>query len=160
MPNHEPSNYECPLCIIAKGGETELNKKSDIVFENVDVIAYTSPKWWKNNPGNVMVIPRRHVENVYDIPDDLLGKIYAVGKKVALGMKEGYGCDGISFRQHNEPAGNQDLWHFHVHVFPRWEEDNLYLNHKNTRYTTAEERAPYAQKLREYFRENYAKRRE
>lgn len=151
MFNHEPDNYECPLCIFANGGETDFNKKSDIVFEDADIIAYTSPKWWGNNPGNVLVIPRRHVENVYGMPDDLLAKIYAVGKKVALGMKETYGCDGTSFRQHNEPARNQDLWHFHAHVFPRWEGDDLYLNHKNTRYTTPEERAPYAQKLREYF---------
>jgi histidine triad (HIT) family protein len=151
MFNHEPDGYECPLCVVAKGGETELNKKSDIVFEDENVVAYTSPKWWGNNSGNVMVISRTHVENVYDISDDLLANIYIVGKKVALGMKETYGCEGTSFRQHNEPAGNQDVWHFHVHVFPRWGGDDLYLNHKNTRYTTSEERAPYAQKLRDYF---------
>jgi histidine triad (HIT) family protein len=151
MFNHQPDSYDCPLCVVAKGGETKLNKKSDIIFETEDIVAYVSPKWWKNNPGNVMVIPRQHVENVYDIEDILLGQIYVVGKHVALGMKETYGCDGVSFRQHNEPGGGQDVWHFHLHVFPRWKDDDLYLNHKNTRYTEVDERQPCAQKLRDWF---------
>lgn len=151
MFNHEPIEYQCPLCVIAKGGETELNKRSDIVFENSNVIAFVSPKWWKNNPGNVIVIPKIHVENIYDIPDDLLSEIQIIGKKVALGIKETYTCDGISFRQHNEPSGGQDVWHFHLHVFPRWENDELYLNHKNTRYVSPEERMPFAQKLKSHF---------
>jgi histidine triad (HIT) family protein len=150
MYNHEPKEYVCPLCIVANGGETELNKLSDVIFEDSNVIAYISPKWWKNNPGNVIVTPREHVENVYDISDDALAGMYILGKKIALGLKETYGCDGVSFRQHNEPSGGQDVWHFHLHVFPRWENDDLYLNHKNTRYTAAEERLPYAQKLRAY----------
>jgi histidine triad (HIT) family protein len=97
-----------------------------------------------------VVIPKEHVENVYDISEELLGGIYSVGKNVALAMKEGYGCDGTSFRQHNEPAGNQDVWHFHLHVFPRWVGDSLYVNHENTRYASVAERLPYAEKLRQH----------
>ncbi len=149
MYTHAPSDYQCPFCTLSQGGETELNKQGDIVFENEDVLAFVSPKWWVNNPGNVMVIPKEHIENVYDISDELLSTIHIVGKGVAIAMKETYRCDGISFRQHNEPSGGQDVWHFHLHVFPRWKDDDLYLNHKNTRYVSAEERAPYAEKLRE-----------
>src|SRR3989338_1656671 len=150
MYNHEPKEYDCPLCRVAQWEETELNKRSDVVFEDDFVIAYISPKWWVNNPGNVMVIPKEHVENVYDISEELLSKIYSVGKKVALAMKEKYQCDGTSFRQHNEPAGDQEIWHFHMHVFPRWRDDLLYGNHKNSRYVNEAERLPYAEKLREY----------
>jgi len=152
MYNHEPKNYEYPLCKFVKGEETELNKRSDIVFEDDTVVVYISPKWWINNPGNVIIIPREHSENVYDISETLLSALYVAGKKVALAMKERYGCEGIAFRQHNEPAGNQDVWHFHLHVFPRWENDALYMNHENARYVRSEERLPYAEKLREYFK--------
>jgi len=41
-------------------------------------------------------------------------------------MKQAWKCDGVSTRQHNEPAGNQDVWHYHMHVFPRWDNDDLY----------------------------------
>ena len=98
-----------------------------------------------------MVVPKLHIENVYDIPDELLHKVYSLGKQVALGMKETYKCDGISFRQHNEPAGNQDVWHFHLHVFPRWGDDQLYINHQKKEFVNAEKRLPYAEKLKGYF---------
>lgn len=99
----------------------------------------------------MLVIPRTHVENVYTIEDELLAKLSILGKEVALGMKETYKCEGVSFRQHNEPSGGQDVWHYHLHVFPRYKDDDLYTNHKDARYTTAEERAPYASKLKEWF---------
>jgi len=151
MYNHEPENYECPFCNLVNGKETEYNSKKDIVFEDNDVIAFVSPKWWVNNPGNVIVVPKKHVENIYDIEDDLLSKVQIVGKKIAMAIKESYRSDGISFRQHNELAGNQDAWHFHLHVFPRWEDDDLYLNHKNKTFVTLEEREEYADKIRAYF---------
>lgn len=151
MYNHEPEDFECPLCVVARGEETDMNARTDVVYETDTVVAYVSPKWWINNPGNIMVIPREHVENIYDISTELLCDIHAVGKKIALAVKEAYECDGISFRQHNEPAGNQKMWHFHLHVLPRWEGDELYLNHNNSRFVTSEERFPYAEKLRDYF---------
>ena len=68
------------------GGETELNKREDIVFENDDIVAHISPKWWINNPGNVIVIPRKHVENIYDISENLLCEINKVAKRIALAI--------------------------------------------------------------------------
>ncbi|HEX3722191.1 MAG TPA: hypothetical protein VHV31_05340, partial [Nitrolancea sp.] len=58
------------------------------------------------------------------------------------------GCDGTSFRQHNEPAGNQEIWHYHLHVFPRYVDDDLYL--RTRRDTTPEERTPYASMVQQY----------
>jgi histidine triad (HIT) family protein len=65
-------------------------------------------------------------------------------------MKAAYHCDGISTRQHNEPAGNQDVWHYHLHVFPRYTDDQLYLNDPAALRARmpADERAGYAQRLR------------
>ena len=47
-------------------------------------------------------------------------------RHTALAVKHAFGCSGISTRQHNEPDGNQDVWHYHVHVFPRYPNDGLY----------------------------------
>jgi len=54
-------------------------------------------------------------------------------------------------RQHNEPAGNQDAWHYHVHVFPRFAGDDLYHTRPYPRFVDPERRRPYAVRLREYF---------
>ena len=99
---------------------------------------------------HVLVAANRHVENVYGVEDDELGDVYRAAKAIALAIRETYGCDGTSMRQHNVPAGNQDVWHFHVHVFPRYEDDDLYLNLLRVRWTTKDERAPYAERLRAY----------
>ena len=146
--NHEPENYVCPLCQTARGLDQDgpWAKRADVIFHDAVVTAFVSPRWWPNNPGNVVVVPNEHYENVYDIPDDVLHQVQSAGKRIALAMKQAYKCDGTSFRQHNEPAGNQEVWHYHLHVFPRYVGDDLYrLKGRNT---TPEERIPYAERLR------------
>ena len=61
-------------------------------------------------------------------------------------MKQAYGCDGILIRQQNELAGGQRLWHYHMHVIPRYDDDGLLSSIKQP-FPVAE-RAQYAQKLR------------
>jgi histidine triad (HIT) family protein len=100
----------------------------------------------------VIVIPNEHFENLYAIPEETLAAVYATAKRVARALRSTYGCEGTSTRQHNEPAGGQDVWHFHVHVYPRYPNDRLYENHRRTRWPDAEERAPYAALLREALR--------
>lgn len=62
---------------------------------------------------------------------------------------ETYKCDGVSSRQYNEPCGNQDVWHYHLHVFPGYKNDNLYKTDREN--SDPEERLEYAPKLRNYF---------
>lgn len=150
MFNHEPSDYACPFCELLSGRESEYNKKQDIIFQNEYATASVAPKWWVDNPGHVLVMPNQHVENIYDIADDLLGEVYKVAKKVAIALRSTYNCQGTSTRQHNEPAGDQDVWHFHVHVYPRYDHDKLYQNHDKKKFVDAEARVPYAKKLRDF----------
>jgi histidine triad (HIT) family protein len=145
--NHELQDYHCPFCKLASKRSDEFNSPEDIVFESEEVIAFISPKWWINNRGHVIIIPKIHVENIFDIKESLLSKVQIVGKRIAKAMKVAYECDGISFRQHNEPAGNQDVWHYHLHVFPRYDGDNLYLNHNKTQFVSNLEKKPYVEKL-------------
>lgn len=151
MYNHQPHNYLCPICNLQNNIETEYNKLDDVVFQTDKILTLISPKWWPNNPGHVLIVSKQHYENIYDIPQNVLHEIIAAAQQVAIALKETYGCAGTSMRQHNEPAGNQDMWHFHMHVFPRWDNDNLYLSHNESRFVTPAERLPYATKLRDYF---------
>lgn len=63
-------------------------------------------------------------------------------------MRASYDCDGISIRQHNEPGGDQDVWHMHIHVLPRYTGDELYLNHHRSRRVSLDERCSYAGRVR------------
>lgn len=128
MTTHAPSNYACPFCAIVSGVEEAgvLTTQSEIVLRMDNVTAFISSHQWPNNPGHVLVVPNEHFENLYDLPDRYGEPLLRVARYVALAMKEAYRCHGTSTRQHNEPAGNQDVWHYHLHVFPRFQNDNLY----------------------------------
>lgn len=152
MYNHEPQNYICPLCQIAKGEETNKgNQEESVIYRDEFLTVFIAGKWWRSNPGHVVIIPNQHIENIYDMPNDIGHKIFDMSKKIATAFRETYNCEGTSTRQHNEPAGNQDVWHFHLHVFPRYNGDNLYINHENTYWPSNEEKKPYVNKLKEYF---------
>jgi len=146
--SHAPQGYDCPFCRLVRGTETELNRLDDVVWRDEQTMAFIAPKWWPANHGHLLVIPNLHVENLYEIDEELLGAVYSTARRVAIALKRAYRCDGTSTRQHNEPGGTQDVWHLHVHVFPRYFGDRLYERHEEDRWTTPAERAPYAAKLR------------
>jgi histidine triad (HIT) family protein len=146
--SHAPPGYDCPFCRLVRGVETELNRLDDVVWRDEQTMAFIAPRWWPANHGHVLAIPKLHVENLYEIDDELLAAVYSTARRVAIALKSAYGCDGTSTRQHNEPGGTQDVWHLHVHVFPRYFGDRLYERHEEDRWTTPDERAPYAAKLR------------
>jgi len=156
MYNHTPEQYENPFARIVKKEPTVKNGDQEpYVFYRDDYLtAFISTKQWPNNPGNALVIPNEVHENLYDIPDDLLVKIHLFSKRLALAMKDIYQCDGISVRQHNEPAGNQEVWHYHLHVFPRYKDDYLYTLHKYSHDADLDIRLNYAVKLKDYFSKN------
>lgn len=152
--SHKPVDYECPFCRIVSGVDknNKGTKQRDIIYQNNYVTAFIASKWWPNNKGHVLVVPNEHFENIYDLPAEIAAEIHQVAQMTALAMKSTYQCDGISTRQHNEPAGNQDVWHYHLHVYPRYKNDNLYLT-KGT-FTEPDERPFYAERLRVWILEN------
>ena len=123
MFNHAPADYDCPFC------RTDLTRGSrpvEILHRYERVTVRLNPKCWPNNPGGALVVPHDHYENLYDLPPHLGTPLQKAVRDTALAMKAAFSCDGVSTRQHNEPAGNQDVWHYHVHVFPRYWNDHLY----------------------------------
>lgn len=148
LPSHAPPGYVCPFCAIVRGGWGDLlTVPSDVVSRTEATTAWIGSRWWERNPGHVIVVPNEHVENMYALRRELAADVNETARLMALAMKAAYGCDGISTRQHNEPAGNQEIWHYHLHVFPRYLGDDLYGS--RWRDTTPAERQPFAAKLRE-----------
>ena len=148
--NHAPENYLCPFCLLIQGVEHPdvLSVPSDVVYHDRRVMAFVGSHQWPNNHGNVIIIPNKHFENIYDLPTSYAVDIHWAAKQVALAMKAIYSCDGVSTRQHNEPAGNQDVWHYHLHITPRYQGDRFYLTQREL--MSASDRAQHAARLREY----------
>ena len=153
MYNHQPSDYVCPFCLVVKGIENQhvYTKQTDIFYKDDYITAFVATGWWGRNKAPVLIIPNEHFENIYELPYKLSDRIHRMEREVAIALKKVYLCDGVSSRQHNEPCGNQDVWHYHLHVFPRYKDDNLYSATRGT--STPEERKEYADKLIKYFKE-------
>lgn len=126
-----------------------VTKASDVVLRAEGWTAFVASHWWPANPGHVLVVPDVHVENLYELPDSLGVGLVHLSRRIAVALKQAYGCDGTSTRQHNEPAGYQDVWHFHQHVFPRWRDDRLYERTGERAPAPADERARRAALLRD-----------
>ena len=145
MTSHAPADYVCPFCRNLREGTGDF--PLEILHEYDEVVVKLNIKWWRKNPGAALVVPRGHYENVYDLPIDLGTPLQEAIRDTAYAMKAAFKCDGVSQRQHNEPAGYQDVWHYHVHVFPRYEGDDLYRS-RDTYLPAAEEMREYADRLR------------
>lgn len=143
------AELDCTFCAIGAGGDGIRTTRADVVFRDDATTAFVAAKWWPANDGHVLVIPNRHSRDVYEIPEADLAAVYSTAKRVAAAIRGSYGCEGTSMRQHNELGGGQDVFHFHVHVFPRWTDDRLYERTPDARWTTPEERTPYVERLRQ-----------
>ncbi|MBM0107760.1 HIT family protein [Steroidobacter sp. S1-65] len=122
---HAPAGYECPFCRLA-GTLDEPASESAIILVEPRVFAFVPLHHYAGIRGNCLIVPRAHYENVFDIPDNLGEDFFRATRLIANALQDAFGCEGISTRQHNGPAGNQDVWHFHLHVFPRFRDDGLY----------------------------------
>ncbi|MDW7709618.1 MAG: HIT family protein [Deferrisomatales bacterium] len=77
------------------------------------------------NPGHLLVVVKPHRANIYELDDELAGAAFRTAARMARLVKKTLGCQGVTLLQANEQAGAQTLFHFHIHVVPRWEGDGM-----------------------------------
>ena len=93
------------------------------VFENEKILAFMDIR--PVTEGHTLVIPKTHYENIFELTDDIIEPIFKAVKKVAYAVKEGVNAEGITIFQQNGKAAGQDVFHFHVHVIPRYKDKKL-----------------------------------
>ena len=111
---------DCIFCKIAAG-----EAPAEIVHEDEHTVAFMDLNPWTR--GHALVIPRRHSRNLYDIGHEDLDRTMEGAKRLALRARDALGCDGVNLINSCEPAAWQTVFHFHVHVIPRYEGDPLRL---------------------------------
>lgn len=78
--------------------------------------------------GHVIILPKAHAANIFELPDEYVSKVMVVAKKIAKAVKETYHCDGVNILQNNGEAAGQTVFHLHVHVIPRFDGDTDTIN--------------------------------
>ena len=111
---------DCIFCKIVAG---EL--PAEIVDQDEHTVSFMDINPWTR--GHALVIPRTHSRNLLDIDPEDLARVAAGAKRLAGRMRERLGCDGINLLNSSEPAAWQTVFHFHMHVIPRYDDDPLRL---------------------------------
>jgi histidine triad (HIT) family protein len=73
--------------------------------------------------GHALILPKDHFANLYELPDETAAKAMQLAKKMATQMTEKLGCDGFNLVQNNGKTAGQTVFHFHLHLIPRYEND-------------------------------------
>ena len=98
-------------------------------------------------PGHTLLVPRRHIETLVDLPDDLIGPVFTDARRIAAAMEDGFGAHGTFVAMNNRIS--QSVPHLHVHIVPRHRKDGLRgFFWPRTRYASDEEAAEVAERVR------------
>lgn len=117
-------NENCIFCKIAAG-----DIPSATIYEDDDfrVILDIEPA----SKGHALILPKDHYANLYELPEALASKALVVAKKVIAKMTDIVGCDGYNVLQNNGETAGQTVFHFHMHLIPRYKEDDVTITWKH-----------------------------
>lgn len=111
---------DCIFCKIANGEIPSATIYEDELFRVIMDIAPASK-------GHAIILPKNHMANIFELEQKEGEAILLVAKKVATAMKDELGCDGINILQNNGEAAGQTVFHLHVHLIPRYKEDQVHI---------------------------------
>ena len=114
---------DCIFCKIANG---EIPSATLYEDEEFRVILDLGPA----SKGHSLILPKKHAANIYELPDETAGKAMILAKKMAGKLRDALNCDGFNVVQNNGENAGQTVFHFHMHLIPRYEGDGVGLTWK------------------------------
>lgn len=113
----------CIFCKIANGKIPAATLYED---ENFRVILDLGPA----SKGHALILPKSHAANIYELSDEMAAKAMILAKKMATAMTAALKCDGFNIVQNNGECAGQTVFHFHMHLIPRYEGDQVGITWK------------------------------
>ncbi len=113
---------DCIFCKLAHGKIPAASIYEDDDFK---VILDASPA----SRGHSIILPKTHADNIFELPDEYCEKIFKVAKKCGAAIKNAFGYDGLNVLQNNGEAAGQTVFHLHVHLIPRNEDDGITIKY-------------------------------
>lgn len=119
---------DCIFCKIAAGEIPSATLYEDADFR---VILDIEPA----SNGHALILPKEHYANLYELDDELAAKAFVLAKKMITKLTGILGCEGYNVLQNNGTAAGQTVFHFHMHLIPRYAEDNVKVGWKPGKLT-------------------------
>ena len=114
---------DCIFCMLANGEIPTATLYEDGEFR---VIMDANPA----TKGHCLILPKAHYANIYEMPEDLTGRAFVLAKRMAGRLTEALGCDGFNLVQNNGEEAGQTVFHFHIHLIPRYRDDGQTIGWK------------------------------
>lgn len=122
-------------CIFVKQLQAEIPSRK--IYEDSDLIAIMDLN--PTSKGHSLIIPKEHCTNIYDIDEDIAAKVMKTAKKLATKMTVALNCDGFNLLQNNGETAGQTMFHFHMHLIPRYKDaDNNMLKFTSVSFSDEE----------------------
>ena len=118
----------CIFCKIAVGEIPSVTLYED---EDFRVILDIEPA----SKGHALILPKAHYANLYELPDELAAKVLVLAKKMVTALSDILGCDGYNVVQNNGAVAGQTVFHFHMHLIPRYKNDTVTIGWKPGKLT-------------------------
>lgn len=106
-------------CIFCKLANGQIPTNSIYEDDDFNVILDASPA----TKGHALILPKEHYANIFEIDEEILGKAAKLAKKIMIKEKDNLKCDGYNLLQNNGEVAGQTVFHFHMHLIPRYESD-------------------------------------
>lgn len=106
-------------CIFCKLANGEIPSATIYEDEEFRVILDLNPA----TKGHALILPKEHAADLFEMPEERVQKAFALAKRMAGKMRDVLRCDGFNLVQNNGPAAGQTVFHFHIHLIPRYEND-------------------------------------
>lgn len=116
-------DQNCIFCKIANG---EIPSKTLYEDDKFRVILDLGPA----TKGHALILPKEHYKNLYELPDELAGDAMILAKKMMIQMTEKLHCEGFNLVQNNGDLAGQTVYHFHLHMIPRYQADRQTIGWK------------------------------
>lgn len=109
---------DCIFCKIANG-----DIPANTLYEDEDFRAIfdASPA----SKGHALILPKEHYSNIFELSEEAASKVFVVAKKISAALSEETGCIGINVLQNNGEVAGQTVFHFHMHLIPRYKDDGV-----------------------------------
>ena len=124
-------DVNCIFCKIANG---EIPSKTLYEDDKFRVILDLGPA----SKGHALILPKDRYANLYELPDEMAGEVMKLAKKMATQMTERLGCEGFNLVQNNGELAGQTVFHFHMHLIPRYRDDGQKIGWKPQEVTQEE----------------------
>ena len=113
----------CIFCKLANGDIPTATLYEDDDFR---VILDAGPA----SKGHALILPKEHYKNLYELDDEIAAKALVLAKKMITKLTDVLGCDGYNIVQNNGEVAGQTVFHYHIHLIPRYEGDEVGLGWK------------------------------